>query len=128
MIVLDSSALFAILQDEEQAEACQAAIDAEEILLICAPTLTETLIVAAGRGLHTEMGFLIGELQVEVVSLTEELAYGAVRGFVQWGKGIHPAGLNFGDCFSYALAKQRSLPLLYIGDDFARTDIVSALA
>ena len=126
MIVIDTSALMTILLGEPAAEACRGAIDAQSELLIAAPTLTETLIVAAGRKLHGEMARLIGDLALTVVPLSEDLAYAAIRSYLRWGKGFHPAGLNLGDSFAYALAKDRNCPLLYVGNDFTHADIRSA--
>jgi ribonuclease VapC len=127
VIVVDTSALMAILQGEPEATACLQAIDEHAELLIAAPTLYEALIVAAGRQLHGEMGYLIGDLFLSVQPLTEERAYAAVRGYCQWGKGFHPASLNYGDCFAYALARENACPLLFVGDDFAQTDVEKAL-
>lgn len=127
MIVIDTSALMAILLGEPGAEACRSAIDAPSDILIAAPTLTETLIVAAGRKLHGEMARLIDDLALTVIPLSEDLAYAALRGYLRWGKGFHPAGLNLGDSFAYALAEDRDCPLLYVGNDFARTDVRSAI-
>lgn len=85
------------------------------------------MIVATGRELGGEMGNLIGDLELTVVPLTEALAYAAVRHYLSWGKGFHPAGLNYGDCFSYATASEHDCPLLFVGNDFAKTDIRSAI-
>ena len=127
MIVIDTSALMAILLGEPGAEACRGAIDVQSEILIAAPTLTETLIVAAGRKLHGEMARLIDDLVLTVIPLSEDLAYAAIRGYLRWGKGFHPAGLNLGDSFAYALAKDRDCPLLYVGDDFTQADIRPAI-
>ena len=127
MIVLDSSALMAIVQGEPEAFACRDAMGAHADLLIAAPTLTETLIVAAGHRLHGEMGRLLDDLAPVIVPLSEARAYAAVRAYLSWGKGFHAAKLNFGDCFAYAVAKEHDCPLLYIGNDFAITDVESAL-
>ena len=127
MIVLDTSALMAIVQGEPEAMGCRDAIDVHTDLLIAAPTLTETLIVAAGRRLHGEMGRLLDDLAPVIVPLTEARSYAAVRAYLSWGKGFHAAKLNFGDCFAYAVAKEHDCPLLFIGYDFARTDVESAL-
>ena len=62
-----------------------------------------------------------------VVPLTEERALAAALGYVRWGKGFHPAALNFGDCFAYALAKEHDCPLLFVGDDFTKTDVKPAI-
>jgi ribonuclease VapC len=128
LIVVDSSALFAILQGEAEAEDCRRVIADARDLLIAAPTLTETLVVSLGRQLHSEMANLIAALDLRVVPLTEALAYAAVRAYRDWGKGINPASLNICDVFAYALAKEHDCPLLFVGDDFALTDVAPALA
>lgn len=128
MIVLDASALMSILQGEPEATACREAIGAHPELLIAAPNFSETLIVAAGRRLHGEMGRLLDDLSPSIMPLTEDRAYAAVRAYMSWGNGFHPAKLNFGDCFAYALAKEHDCPLLFVGDDFALTDVKPALA
>jgi ribonuclease VapC len=128
VIVLDTSALMAIVLGEAEATRCRDAVGAHADLLIAAPNLSETLIVAAGRGLHDEMTRLLKDLGPTIVPLTEERAHAASRAYVAWGKGFHPAHLNFGDCSAYALAKEHECALLFVGDDFARTDASSALA
>lgn len=128
MIVIDTSALMAIVQGEPEGHECREVIDAHSDLLIAAPNLVEALIVAAGRGIHGEMALLIGDLGLTILPLTHERAYAVVSGYRRWGKGFHPAALNFADSFAYAAAKEHGCPLLYIGDDFAKTDIESALA
>ncbi|OAH39200.1 twitching motility protein PilT [Sphingobium yanoikuyae] len=126
MIVIDTSAIMAILLDEPEADSCIAAIAGNDILLMSAGTLAETLIVADRRAVGTEAATLIDGLGIEVVPVTPEDARRVAAAYTQWGKGLHPAALNFGDCFGYALARERDCPLLFIGEDFARTDIVSA--
>lgn len=91
---------------------------------IAAPTLTEALVVAAGRQLHGEMAALIDRLRLTVEPLTEARAYAAIRGYLSWGKGFHRARLNS----IYAFAREHDFSLLFIGDDFSRTDVASALA
>jgi ribonuclease VapC len=91
--------------------------------LISAGTLAEALIVAGVRGVEDEMLRLIDELSIQVVPVTRAGAVGAANAYARWGKGRHPAALNFGDCLSYALAAERGCPLLYVGNDFARTDV-----
>jgi ribonuclease VapC len=127
VIVIDTSALMSIIKGEPEATACLDVIEKEAQLLIAAPNLYEALIVAAGRQLHGEMANLIHELFLSVQTLTEERTYAAVRSYRQWGKGFHPAALNFGDCFAYALAKEQNCPLLFVGNDFSQTDIRVAL-
>ena len=95
--------------------------------MISAGTVAEALIVAARRNLGEEVTRLIDGLGFEVVSVTAASARRVAAAYAQWGRGAHPAGLNFGDCFSYEVAKEHSCPLLYVGDDFAKTDLESAL-
>lgn len=127
MIAADTSALMAILLGEPQAEACMDALEATEALAISAGTMAEALIVAERRGVGEEMRRLLDGLGFEVASVTPAAARRVAEAYARWGKGVHPAGLNFGDCFAYTLAKERAVPLLYVGDDFARTDVRSAL-
>jgi ribonuclease VapC len=128
MIVVDTSALIAILQNEPEADACAMALDSADDLLISAATFAEALIVASHRGLAPQMSALLSRMAFTVAPLSESDARSAVDAHLRWGKGVHPAGLNFGDCFSYVLAKQQGCPLLFVGNDFAQTDIASALA
>ena len=127
MIVVDSSALIAILQGEPVAERCSDVLAANERLLIAAPILTETIILAGARDLTEALAKLLDSLPIEVLALTEERACAAGREYLRWGTGRHPAKLNFDDCFAYALAKEHGCPLLFVGDDFAKTDVESAL-
>ncbi len=127
MIVVDTSALMAIILDEPQAEACMTALEADDELWISAGTVAETLIVSGHRNVGEDMAELIAGLGFEVVAVTLASARQLAQAYARWGKGVHPAALNFGDCFAYALAKENSCPLLYVGDDFSRTDIQSAL-
>ena len=103
------------------------AIVAETGLLISAGTVVEALIAAARRNVLAGMELLLDDLGFEIVPLTAAAARQAGEAYRQWGKGFHAAGLNFGACFAYALAKERGCPLLSVGKDFARTDITSAL-
>jgi ribonuclease VapC len=127
MIALDTSALMAVVLDEPEADACIGVLQAENTVLISAATVAETLIVSARRNVGEEAATLIDGLGLEIVSVTPATARRIAGIYAQWGKGVHPAALNFGDCFAYAVAKERDCPLLYIGADFARTDIRSAL-
>lgn len=127
MIVIDTSALMAILLEESQAAACVAALEADDDYLISAGTLVEVFVVAAGRDLIAGMNGLVARLDPEVVAVTHQDAERIGGAYRQWGRRFHPAALNFGDCFAYALAKERGCPLLYVGDDFSKTDIASAL-
>lgn len=127
MMVVDTSALMAIVLDEPQAEACMTALEADDELLISAGTVAEALIVSGHRNIGEEMTELIAGLGFEVVAGTLASARQLSQAYARWGKSVHPAALNFGDCFAYALAKENSCPLLFVGDDFSRTDIQSAL-
>jgi ribonuclease VapC len=125
MIAVDTSALMAILLDEPEADACIAALQTADQLLISAGTVAEALIVAERRGVGTEMTALIDGLGFEISPITPAAARRVAAAYNRWGKGIHPAGLNFGDCFSYEVAQENGCPLLYVGDDFAKTDLAS---
>lgn len=127
MIAVDTSALMAILLDEPEAEACIGVLEGEGILLISAATVAEALVVAARRGVGEEMARLIDGLGFEIVAVTAASASRVAAAYGDWGRGVHPAGLNFGDCFAYELARVRGCPLLFVGADFARTDVARAL-
>lgn len=127
MIAVDTSAPVAILLNESARPACMDAIEAADICFISAGTLAEVLIVAAGRGVPDRVAMLIDNTEVEVVPVTAVSAHAVAAAYRRWGKGFHPAALNYGDCFAYQLARERDCPLLYVGDDFARTDVRSAL-
>ena len=127
MIAIDTSALMAIVLNEPEAECCIAALEAENEVLISAGTLAEALIVAARRNVAEEVSGLIDGLDFEIVPVTGSAARRVFEAYQQWGKGVHPAGLNFGDCFAYEVAKTRGCRLLYIGADFAKTDVQGVL-
>ena len=127
MIVVDTSALMAIVLDEPEADACIAALANEDEILISAGTVAEALIVAARRNVGDELAALIDGLGFEVVPVTSAAARRVARAYRDWGKGVHAAALNFGDCFAYEAAKERSCRLLYVGEDFAKTDVAGVL-
>lgn len=127
MIVVDTSALLAVILDEPAGSACKAALAAESRVTISAGTLAEALIVAARRGLRAELETLVDQLGIEVEPLSAASAARVADAYGRWGRGAGTAGLNFGDCFAYETARTHGCPLLYVGDDFAKTDIVSAL-
>ena len=128
MIAVDTSALMAILRKEILGEACEAALRTDDELIMSAATLTECLIVAARKRTLPGMTVLLQQLSLEVIDVTPDFALRAAAVYDRWGKGVHPAALNYGDTFSYAVAELHDCPLLYVGDDFAQTDIRSALA
>jgi ribonuclease VapC len=112
-----------IVPGEPEAKPCIAALETETEILISAATVAEALIVADRRNVTEEMAGLIDGLGFEIVTVTAASARRIAETCAQWGKGIHPAGLNFGDCFAYELAKERGCGLLFVGDDFAKTDL-----
>jgi len=128
MIAVDTSALMAILLDEADADTCIAALEGEDEIVMSAGTLAEALIVSARRGVAEELAELVEGLGVEVVQLTAASARRVAEAYSRWGKGVHPAALNFGDCFAYELARERRCPLLFVGADFRTTAVASVLA
>ena len=130
MIAVDTSALLAILFREPERDQLQAILDQADSAIISTGTLIEARMVARGRAGDAMVGLLdglIAQAQIAVQPVTEDQAELAHAAFVQYGKGGgHPAQLNFGDLFSYALAKARGIPLLFKGNDFAATDIEPA--
>jgi ribonuclease VapC len=127
VIVVDTSALMAIVLKEPTAEACIAALEADGEILMSAGTLTEALIVAARRDVGGGMAALIHRLDPDIIAVTSETARRISQAYQQWGRGFHQAALNFGDCFAYDLAKEHACRLLYVGDDFAKTDVAGVL-
>lgn len=102
-------------------------MEVADAIAISAGTLAEALIVAERRNVRAEIERLVTGLGLEIVTVTPAAAWKVADAYARWGKGVHPAALNYGDCFAYALAAERGSPLLFVGDDFARTDIAPAL-
>jgi ribonuclease VapC len=123
IIAVDTSALMAILLGEANGRICMDVLEAETEIVISAGTVAEALIVAARRNVGDEMASLIDGLGFEIVTVTPAAARRIAAAYEQWGKGVHPAGLNFGDCFSYEVAKANSCRLLFTGGDFSKTDV-----
>ncbi len=129
-MVVDTSAIVAVLLREPGAEQFDEALAAAPLRLISAVSRVELSFVIEGRKQAAGRADLERLLQVgefEIASVTPDQALVAIDAFRRFGKGRHPAGLNIGDCFAYALAAVNDMPLLYKGDDFGRTDIRSAL-
>lgn len=128
-MVIDSSAVLAILLAEPAAQALANAINDDPTRLIAAPTLLECAIVSAARfgdpGLR-ELDLLMHRAGVDVVPFDVEHCDLARNAYRRFGKGRHPAGLNFGDCMAYALAAGTGEPLLFVGDGFPLTGIPAA--
>jgi ribonuclease VapC len=127
MIAVDTSALMAVILDEPPAAACIRALESAPGLVISAATVAEALMVATGRGVSAEMQELADQLGFEIVSVSAATAKRVGDVYRMWGKGRHDAGLNFGDCFAYDIAKTYACPLLFVGGDFSKTDLQSAL-
>lgn len=127
MIAIDTSALVAVLQREPEAKACADMLEAESDLIMSAGTLAEALIVARGKGIAKEMAALIDGLSIAIVPVTPAVASRVADAYDRWGKGHHPAKLNFGDCFAYVAARDHDCPLLFVGADFALTDVEPAI-
>lgn len=125
-MVLDSSAIIAILFREDGFERYEEAIEQAEVVLVGGPTVFETGMVLSGRygrdGRLLLRDFLT-RVDAEVVPFSMDHAEAAIGAFLRFGRGNHSARLNFGDCMSYAIAAESGLPLLYKGDDFSRTDV-----
>ncbi|HEU0155351.1 MAG TPA: type II toxin-antitoxin system VapC family toxin [Stellaceae bacterium] len=127
-MVIDSSAIIAVLLDEEDAARIARAIEAASQRLLSAANLLEASIVIESRKGETggrELDLLLYRAGIEVVAVDQDQAEIARMAWRRFGKGRHPACLNYGDCFAYALAKSRDLPLLFQGGDFAQTDIAA---
>jgi ribonuclease VapC len=127
VIAVDTSALMAIALGEVGADACIRLLETETKIIISAGTVAEALIVAARRNVGEEVARIIDGLGFEILPVTPASARRIAVAYARWGRGAHPAALNFGDCFSYEVAKENSCPLLFVGDDFAKTDLESAL-
>jgi ribonuclease VapC len=127
VIAVDTSALMAIVLQEPMAAACKGALAAEDEILISAGTLAELLIVCAGQGIAAEIAEFLDQFEFNIVPVTAAVARQIGLTYERWGRGMHPAALNFGDCFAYAVAKEHACRLLYVGDDFAKTDVGGVL-
>jgi ribonuclease VapC len=128
-MIVDSSVLVAILQKEPEARRLTDAMSLDPVCFISAANWLEASMKLFGRfgeeGVR-DLDLLVLKSGLEIASVTPRQADIARRAFMTYGKGIHGARLNFGDCFAYALAKDTGEPLLFKGDDFAQTDIQAA--
>jgi ribonuclease VapC len=125
-MIIDTSALLAILFDEPDGPALLRRIAEAPIRLMSSANAVEAWIVAdrhANPAKGLALDALLETLGVDIVPVTIQHARLARTAYHTYGKGRHPAGLNFGDCFAYALAKATDLPLLFKGDDFGQTDV-----
>jgi ribonuclease VapC len=125
-MVIDSSAIVAVLLNEKNAAQIAQAIEAASQRLLSAANLLEAAIVIESRKGEAggrELDLLLYRAAIEIVAVDQDQAETARIAWRRFGKGRHAAGLNYGDCFAYGLAKSRGLPLLFQGDDFSQTDI-----
>jgi ribonuclease VapC len=128
-MVVDTSALVAILQEEPDASMYVSAILNDPTRLISAATFAELSIVMLYKLKSDPLSAvdtLVARLRLTVVTVDREQALLARDGYRRFGKGSHSAGLNLGDCFSYALSKRLNEPLLFKGNDFSQTDVLRA--
>jgi ribonuclease VapC len=128
-MIIDTSAIIAVLFNEDDAELYANLISQSDRRRMSAATFVETAIVVetqtktnGGR----QFDAFLRQAHIAIEPVTEEHAHIARQAFIDFGKGRHPAGLNYGDCFSYALAKATGEPLLFKGKDFSKTDLVAA--
>ena len=129
-MILDSSALLALVFREPGHERVLSAITAAGRIGIGAPTLSEAGIVLTarlGKEARPTLALLLEQLDLTVIPFEAVHARVARQAFDRYGRGRHRAALNFGDCLTYAIAEVSGLPLLFVGDDFAQTDLVPAL-
>jgi ribonuclease VapC len=128
-MIIDTSAIIAILFDEDDAETYAKTIAAADSCRISAATFVETAVVVEAQTKNNggrQLDAFIRRAGITIEPVTEEQAHIARQAFIDFGKGRHPAGLNYGDCFSYALSKAAGEPLLFKGKDFAKTDLSPA--
>ena len=129
-MIVDSSALIALMFREPEAERIVASLAEAKLVAIGAPTLAETAIVLAakvGEASRAILSRLVEDLDLIVLPFTAAHGREAREAFLRFGRGRHPAALNYGDCLTYATAKLAGQPLLFVGEDFSRTDLDIAL-
>ncbi|MER9343820.1 type II toxin-antitoxin system VapC family toxin [Mesorhizobium sp. M0601] len=128
-MVIDTSAVVAILRSEPEAARLERALVSDPIRLIPATCVLEArMVLVSRRGEHAlaEIDLWLRKIEADIIPVDSELVDLATQGWLTYGKGHHPAALNFADCLSYALAKRADEPLLFIGTDFCQTDIEPA--
>jgi ribonuclease VapC len=128
-VILDSSALVAVLFEDPGFQELEGKMLDATLLAIGAPTLVETEMVVVGKygkGAHFTIARLREDMDIGVIPFGQSHWEAAADAFARYGKGRHPACLNYGDCMTYATARIAEKPLLFVGNDFARTDIEAA--
>lgn len=129
MIVVATSAVFASLRGEPERHRVNVSLDQSASSIMSAANYLECSIVLAARfgdDAVYDLRLFVHEAQIDIVAVDRDQGDLAHEAWKMYGKGRHPASLNFGDCFAYALASQRGAPLLFVGEDFAQTDIEPA--
>jgi len=127
VIVLDTSAIMAILLQEPAGRPCIDALTSDPHILISAGTLAEAYLVAQGRKQTERLEVLRSSLGLNIIPVDAERAKRTAEAHASWGRGNHPAKLNFGDCFAYELSISLDCPLLFVGNDFSQTDVKAAI-
>lgn len=128
-MVIDTSAIVAILRNEPEAVRLERALVADQIRLVPATCVLEArMVLISRRGEHAlaEIDLWLHKIEANIIAVDADLVDLATQGWLIYGKGRHPAALNFADCISYALSKRADEPLLFIGNDFVQTDIEAA--
>ncbi|ABS70013.1 type II toxin-antitoxin system VapC family toxin [Xanthobacter sp. DSM 24535] len=128
-MVIDTSAIVAILRNEPEADALERLIVGAPVRLVPATCVFEArMVLVSRRGEHAlaEIDLWLTKIGADIIPVDAELADLATQAWLAHGKGRHPAALNFADCFSYALSKRSNERLLFIGNDFSKTDILAA--
>jgi len=128
-VVLDTSAIVAVLLKEPGYERLTALIDQAAEVVVGAPSVLEAGMVLSSRlrqDARPVIQALLRQIRARIVPFDDDHAWASTGAFLRFGGGRHPASLNFGDCMSYAVASLAGQPLLYVGDDFGKTDIASA--
>jgi ribonuclease VapC len=127
VIVVDTSAIIEIALGDPFALDCANCLNQAEGVFISAGTLVETLIVGRRRGVGGRVDRLLQGWRLTEVPVISDAVRRVAKAYDNWGRGVHSAGLNMGDCYAYALAKEMNLPLLFVGGDFPKTDVIPAL-
>jgi ribonuclease VapC len=129
-MIIDTSAIIAVLNDEPERRSFNEAIEKSDVCLLSTAGFVEaSMVMENSRGYEglRDFDLWMAAAGIELAPIDTDQAHIARQAFRQYGKGRHPAALNFGDCFSYALAKASGFPLLFKGEDFNKTDIQTAL-
>lgn len=127
-MVIDTSAVLAILQNEPEAPAIEAAMERDAVRLMSASSALEAAIVVEaryGEAGGRELDLLLHKAHIDTIAFDAAQMELARRAYRRYGKGNHEAGLNFGDCFAYALSQHSGEPLIFVGEDFAKTDVAA---